>query len=111
MNNINIGKEPIASLVWRREEKNGGITSVGVYEYVSDEGEVVVKLKTANSDAGIAAEYAFVNYRFPGYMVTMQSLLKASINGNHVMCDRLRIQNGEEEKHILFDISDFFGRS
>jgi len=108
MDEITIGKEPIASLVWEKTEKDGTTTSVGVVEYASFEGEVVVKIVTTDRSAGIAAEYAFVNYRFPGYTVHMQSLLSATINGRKVMCDRLRICNGADKRNILFDISDFF---
>jgi len=108
MNNFNIRREPVASLVWEKDEGKGKTTKVGVVEYESDTGDVIVKIVTDDRSAGIPAEYAFIRYKYPGYAVNMQSLIRATINGKHIMCDRLRINNGTDEKHVFFDISDFY---
>ncbi|MCL2147974.1 MAG: hypothetical protein FWH47_01355 [Methanomassiliicoccaceae archaeon] len=106
MSIFNLRPEPVASLEYKKEDK-GKTTTVGIIEFESDAGEMVVKIVTRDNFAGIDAEYAFINYKFPGYMVTMQSLMKATINDKHVMCDRLTIRNEDDERQVYFDISDF----
>jgi hypothetical protein len=109
MKNFTINSEPIESLEWENERK-GKINIVGIIEYETDNGEMLVKIVTDDNFAGVGAEYAFVEYKFPGYKVNRQALLQASINGMRIHCDELTISNGTDEKQIYFDISDFFGK-
>ena len=102
-----VGPEPVASLEWK-EERKGKMTYVNIFEYVSDDEETVVKIVTDNHYAGVGAEYAFINHKYPGYKMVMQSLTEAEINGERVACDVLTISNGKFERSVYFDISDFF---
>jgi hypothetical protein len=71
-----------------------------------EEGEF--ELDTENHDLGISAEYAWINYKYPRYKRTEQSLDFIRLNGENVECDILTIENKKDKKHIFFDISDFF---
>lgn len=86
------------------------MTHVDVIEFVSDTGEVVVKIVTDDNFAGVGAEYAFIRYKYPGYATKRQALTEASINGERVPCDELTVSDGNDEKRVFFDISDFYGR-
>ena len=110
MKSFSITSAQIASLEWKGERK-GKITHVDLYEYVSDAGDVVVKIVTDDNYAGVGAEYAFIEYKYPGYKMKNQALIKVTINGDEAMCDELTVSNGDDEKRIFFDITDFFGKS
>jgi len=71
------------------------------------EGEIV-KICTGNHSLGISAEYAWINYKHPGYDITKQRLYKMKLNGQDVRCDILSIEKGRSKINIFFDISDFF---
>jgi len=109
MKSFTVSSESVASFGWRSERK-GKMTNVDIFEYVTDAGEVLVKIVTDDNFAGVGAEYAFINHKYPGSSVTMQALLEATVNGVSIMCDELSISVGNEEKRVYFDITDFFGK-
>jgi hypothetical protein len=80
-----------------------------VFETFSDAD--FVKISASSSSLGIAAEYAWIRYTYPGYSSTQQMLIDIKINGKKLPCDLLVIKNkAGEVKHIYFEISDFFGK-
>ena len=87
-------------------ELDGESVGIIVFEAV-EEGEII-KICTENHDLGITAEYAWINYKYPGYERTKQSLNIMKLNGQEVECDILTIENEHDKKYIFFDISDFF---
>jgi hypothetical protein len=87
---------------------DGKTVGIIVYEAVK-EGEIF-KICTGDYDLGISAEYAWINYKFPEFKITMQALTSINLNGRDIKCDVLTIENGKDEKNIIFDISDFLGK-
>jgi hypothetical protein len=71
-----------------------------------------IKIRADEHLLGVSAEYAWINYRYPGFRRTKQSLTEYEINGNLLPFDILEIENNEtsEIKYLYFDISDFFGK-
>ena len=86
-------------------ELDGKTVRIIVFESTR-EGEIV-KICTEDHSLGISAEYAWINYKHPGYKTLHQSLNSMKLNGQDVECDILTIEKGKDKKHIFFDISDF----
>jgi hypothetical protein len=68
----------------------------------------IIKVCTGNHILGISAEYAWIDYKYPGYKRTKQSVKKIKLNGKDVKCDILTIEDEKNKKDIFFDISDFY---
>jgi hypothetical protein len=68
--------------------------------------EARIRIKGApNADAGIAAEYRWINARHPGYRLKNQSLVDCEDEPT----DRMTIMNVVgDERTVYFEISDFF---
>jgi hypothetical protein len=85
-----VGKKPVRIIVFESTQ----------------EGEII-KICTEDDYLGVFAEYAWINYKYPGYMVAMQALSTMKLNGKDVECDILTIENERSKKDIFIDISDF----
>jgi hypothetical protein len=68
--------------------------------------EQAVVVREKSEMAGIAAEYAWIRARYPGYTRGPQALSKC---GPHP-ADKIQIRTADgRELEIVFDISEFFG--
>lgn len=69
--------------------------------------EQAVIIKGAKDEqAGVAAERAWIEQRYPGFHKGQQSLL--SSGGKHY--DEIRIATREGHKALYFEITDFLGK-
>ena len=59
-----------------------------------------------NEEAGVAAERAWMEQRYPEFLKGQQALL--SSGGKHY--DEIKITTREGHKTVYFDITDFFGK-
>ena len=87
-------------------ELDGKTVGIVIFESVK-EGEII-KISTEDHSLGISAEYAWINYKYPGYERSIQTLTIINLNGRNVECDVLTIENEKDKKDIFFDISDFY---
>jgi len=71
-----------------------------------------IKIFAGDHFLGVQAEYAWINYRYSGFLRTEQALVEFEINGNILPFDILKIENNEtkEIRYLYFDLSDFFGK-
>jgi hypothetical protein len=89
-------------------ELDGELIEIEIIAFESVKEGEIIKICTENHDLGISTEYAWIDYKYPGYERTKQSLYFMKLNGKDVRCDILTIENGKDTKYIFFDISDFF---
>jgi hypothetical protein len=69
--------------------------------------EKAVVIKGAkDEEAGVAAESAWMEQKFPGFVKGTQALM----NSGGKSYDRIEITTREGKKTIYFDITDFFGK-
>ena len=74
-------------------------------EGASHEQAVIIK-GAKNEEVGVAAEYAWLRKRYPGYRTNSQSA--SSSDGKHY--DMIEITTPEGIKRVYFDITDFYGK-
>jgi hypothetical protein len=84
--------------------------SSGKLNYSGGDGssmEKAVVIKGAkDEEAGVAAESAWMEQKFPGFVKGTQALM----NSGGKSYDRIEITTREGKKTIYFDITDFFGK-
>ena len=84
--------------------------AAGPVTYSDGDGSTIEKavvIKGAkDEEAGVAAEYAWLRQKYPGYKLSKQSL-RGSGDRHY---DLIEIDTREGHKTIYFDITDFFGK-
>jgi tetratricopeptide (TPR) repeat protein len=83
---------------------------VAFEELESDTGYDTVRVLPNDPDAGVPAEYEWLDFKYPNSGIISQELTEMKIEGKQVHCDILTIEleNGDIKK-VCFDISRFFG--